>query len=150
MTGIENLQRKYNFNPRILTLNKLTQAMRKCHAFYDWCEDSIETGCDELHTPVDIWHEVMHKIFFEQHCLECCVFWDNIADELQEYLFEVKADAMPYVYMLPAKKIETDKKWIEGKYKGTHSERTGWKGNGQARTYDDVHKNITKREKVNY
>lgn len=103
----------------VRTLNKRTQVVYNFCGTYDMLDGFIELGCDELHVPTILWHETIHKILFEQHDLESTRMWDNIADELQYYLFNISVQDKPYIYSQPpikAKEIDGGA-WIAGKRK---------------------------------
>ena len=130
--GVVMIDRKLELR----TLNKRTQVVRNFCAAYDMEDGYIELGCDFDHTAVLIWHEVVHKILFEQFNLESCVMWDNIADDLQLYLFNVDVQDKPYIYEAPTARAKSvdDGAWVSGKRKQqVKSERTGWRPNTKLR-----------------
>jgi len=116
---------------RIRTLNKRTQVIRNFCAAYDMEDGYIELGCDFNHTAVLIWHEVMHKLLFEQFDLESCIMWDNIAVDLQLYLFNIDTqESRPYIYQAPTARAKSldEGVWVSGKRKQREkSIKTGWK-----------------------
>jgi hypothetical protein len=115
---------------KVRTLNKRTQVIYNFCGAYDMAEGFIELGCDYEHTSTMLWHEVIHKVLFENFDLESCRMWDNIAAELQIYLFNIDHPDRPYIYKSPtarAKSID-DGAWISGKRKQKEkSVKTGWK-----------------------
>ena len=114
----------------IKTLKKKTQVIRNWCGSYDMSDGHLSLGCDEEHTAVLIWHEIIHKILFEQFYLEACVMWDNISDELQYYLFNINKPDLPWVWSTPPSKAKSmdGGKWESGKAKQHEkSERIGWK-----------------------
>lgn len=121
----------YKSKLKIRTLNKRTQVIRNFCAAYDMEDGYIELGCDFNHTAVLIWHEVMHKLLFEQFDLESGVMWDNIVVDLQLYLFNIDIqESQPYIYQLPTARAKSldDGAWVSGKRKQREkSIKTGWK-----------------------
>ena len=100
-------------------------------------DDYIELGCDELHTPAMLWHEFIHKFLFEDFDLESCRMWDNIADDLQKYLFNLDIQDRPYIYTAPTARAKSvdDGAWASGKRKQREkSVYTGWKPDTTKRT----------------
>jgi hypothetical protein len=122
------MKRKKFEPPPIKTLDKRIQVARNAYAFFDMNVGSIELGCEEKFTATAIWHEVIHMVLFEQFYLEANFMWDNIAHELQEYLFNEFPPEKPYNITLPAIKAkELDDGWRLGRKQKEKSERVGWK-----------------------
>ena len=122
------MKRKKSEPPPIKTLDKRIQVARNAYAFYDLDAGSIELGCEEKYVATAIWHEVIHMILFEQFYLEANAAWDNIAYELQEYLFDQCPPQQPYNLTLPAIKAkEEDDGWRLGRKQKEKSIITGWK-----------------------
>ena len=114
----------------VRTLNKKTQVVRYCYAFYDMIDGGIELGCEEKYVAQAIWHESIHKLLFEDFFLEANYMWDNIADDISEFLFNSEMPEKPYVCTLPAFKAKSEDGgvWISGKRKQREkSIRVGWK-----------------------
>ena len=96
------MNRKKNFSDiKIKTLDKRTQVIYNWCGAYDMIDGSIHIGCDEDHITSIIWHEIMHKILFEQISMESNKFWDNIADEIQYFIFNITPQDMPYIFTSP-------------------------------------------------
>lgn len=124
----KEMNRKKIKSPDIKTLDKRVQVARHAYAFYDMNDGNIDLGCEEKYTATAIWHETMHMIFFEQFFLEANYMWDNIAHELQEYLFEGCIPEKPYIYTLPNVKAKVeDDGWYKGRKQREKSERVGFK-----------------------
>ena len=115
---------------KVRTLDKCVQFARNYCASFDMTDGAIELGCDEDHAPTIIWHEFMHKIFFEEFDFESTKYWDDIADDLQHYLFDITTQILPYIYIAPpitAKPIpESHDKWLNGKKDIKKSIRVGY------------------------
>lgn len=129
----------------IKTLNKKTQVIRNFCGAYDMLEGHIELGCDEEHCATIIWHEVIHKVLFEQFSLESTRLWDNIADDLQCYLFNICPQNHPYIFSQPPSmaKEEDGGQWRAGKMaQKERSERTGWKSSTTKRIPVRSHEDI--------
>lgn len=124
----KEMSRKKFDPPKIETLNKKTQVIYNWSGAYDMSDGSIHLGCEEKYTATIIWHEIMHMIFFEQFNLEANQLWDNIANELQEFLFHIKAPEEPYIYLSPPIKAKSiDDGYFVGRKQKEKSERVGWK-----------------------
>lgn len=134
----------------IRTLGKRTQVIRNFCGAYDMAEGYIELGCDEEHCPTIIWHETIHKLLFEGVSLESTFMWDNIANEIQYYLFNVRIQDEPYIYSQPQQgaKEEDGGAWRNGRKQKEKSERTGWKPSIKKRIPVRSHKDIL--EKMGY
>lgn len=121
---------------KVRTLSKRTQVIYNICAAYDMGDGYIELGCDYEHTAPSIWHEVIHKYLFENCDLESCILWDNIADELQKYLFDIEVQDRPHIYKAPtarAKSVDGGA-WVSGKRKQREkSVKTGWKPSDKKR-----------------
>lgn len=116
MTFEMEMERKKINPPDIKTLDKRIQVARNAYAFYDITLGNIELGCEEKYVASAIWHETMHMIFFEQFFLEANYMWDNIAHELQEYLFSDKIPEQPYIFTLPTiRAVSIDDGWLIGR-----------------------------------
>lgn len=114
--------------PPIRTLDKRIQVARNAYAFYDMNDGGIDLGCEEKYVANAIWHEIFHMILFEQFNLEANAMWDNIAHEIQEYLFDEGPPDKPYNLTLPAVKAKPqDDGWYKGRKQKEKSVRIGWK-----------------------
>jgi hypothetical protein len=141
----EEMNRKKIAPPDIKTLNKRTQVIYNWSGAYDMNDGSVYVGCDEKYATTIIWHEIMHMILFEQFYLEATRMWDNIANDLQEYLFGVGAPEEPYIYKSPPIKAkEMDDGWRLGRKQREKSERVGWKPDTKKRVpirhIDEIYK----------
>jgi len=122
----------------VRTLNKRTQVIRSCYAFYDMIDGFIELGCEEKFVATAIWHEQIHKILFEKFFLEANFMWDNIADDLAVFLFNSSIPDKPYVSTLPAFRAKPeDDGWYKGRKATETSKRVGW--NPDPKTRKTVH-----------
>ena len=140
------INRKYE-PPPIRTLDKRIQVARNAYAFYDMDDGGIELGCEEKYVVNAVWHEIMHMILFEQFNLEANYHWDNIADEIQEYLFDGCLPDKTYNLTLPAVKAKPeDNGWYKGRKQREKSERIGWKPDTKKRIpirhIDEIYKAI--------
>lgn len=150
---IENFfLRKRNLKaPEVFTLSRKTQVIYNWCGAYDFVNDAIYLGCDEKHTPTIIWHEIIHKYLFENIDFETCMAWENIADELQKYLFNLDVQNQPYVFSRPPPRaIEQDGgKWRNGIKKIKKSKKTGWKKSTTkkipVRKHEDIINNALKK-----
>ena len=139
-----SMKRKKGDPPKVVTLSEKTQEVYNWCGAYDMTDGSIHLGCDEAHTPSLIWHEVMHMVLFEQYSFESNIMWDNIANDLQYYLFNIKVQSRPHIYSMPTKRaIEKDGgAWREGKRKQKEKSITiGWKPTTQKRimrTHEEI------------
>ncbi len=130
----KEMNRKKIDPPKIKTLNKRTQVVYNWCGAYDMADGSIHVGCDEDHIATILWHESIHMILFEQFYLEANFLWDNIADDLQYYLFNISTQDEPYIYSIPpmpAKSI--DDGWLVGRKQKEKSVRIGWKSDDKKR-----------------
>jgi len=124
----KEMKRKKSEPAPIKTLNKLTQVIYNWSGAYDMDDGSIHVGCDEYYTTTILWHESIHMLLLEQYDLESCAMWDNIANDLQEYLFNINAPEKPYILILPAIKAKSeDNGWYKGRKQKEKSIITGWK-----------------------
>ncbi len=130
----EMTRKKNNLPSNIKTLDKRVQVARNAYAFFNMDNGNIDLGCEEKYVATAIWHETMHMIFFEQFFLEANYMWDNIAHEIQEYLFDDCVPNKPYIYTLPpAKAKPEDNGWYNGRKQTQKSERIGWKSDTKKR-----------------
>lgn len=145
MTIEKEMDRKKQAPPDIKTLSKKTQVIYNWSGAYDMSDGSVHIGCEEKYTATVIWHEVIHMILFEQFYLEANQMWDNIANDIQEYLFGFRAPDEPYIYKSPPIKAkEIDDGWRIGRKQKEKSERTGWKPDTKKRVpirhIDDINR----------
>jgi len=135
------MKRKKGEPPDIKTLSKRTQVIRNWCGAYDMLDGSIHIGCDEKHAPSIIWHETIHMLLFEQFCLEATRMWDNIADNLQCYLFDICPQDLPEVWKSPPFKAPpVDENWINGKKASEKSEIVGWTQDPKYQRKVPIHK----------
>lgn len=119
--------------PPIKTLNKRTQVICNWCGAYDLIDGSIHLGCNEKHTPTLIWHEILHMVLFEQYSLEAGKMWDNIANDLQIFLFGMSSQEYPFIYESPpAKAKPIDDAWSKSHNAGMRKAKeksitVGWK-----------------------
>jgi hypothetical protein len=90
----------------IKPMPEILAVMRNWTGAYDLKTGNIELGSTEKGTPVTLWHEQMHKLFFENEGLEACVMWDKIARTLERQLFPEGSEEKPYVWTQPPKKAK--------------------------------------------
>ncbi len=105
---VGKVARKYK-PANIKTLDKVIQANTGYSGAYNMCTGEIEIGATEEDICILLWHENMHKFFFENYSLETCVMWDGIADSVQEFLFG--ETGLPYVYTVPTARPSICKRW---------------------------------------
>lgn len=95
---------------RELIIKTMPEEMQVCTGWngaYNLVTGEIEIGSSEIYTPVVLWHEIMHKILFENYSLEAGVMWDRIAKKIEHHLFG-KIDDLPFVFTLPPKRVKTE------------------------------------------
>lgn len=133
--AIDMIMRRKKFEPpNIKTLDKRIQVARHAYGFYDNDIGSIELGCEEKYVSNAIWHETIHMILFEQFFLEANYMWDNIAHELQEFLFDQCPPDKTYVQTLPAIEAKPiDDGWYKGRKQREKSERIGFRADMKKR-----------------
>ena len=131
---MNDMTRKKFEPPVIKTLNKRTQVVYNWCGAYDMSDGSIHVGCDEEHIATILWHESIHMVLFEQFYLEANFMWDNIANDLQHYLFDLSVQDEPYVYSVPPFKAKIeDNGWYNGRKAREKSVRVGWKPDTKSR-----------------
>jgi len=87
----------------IKTLPGILQVMRQWVGAYDMNTGHIEIGSTEKETSSTLWHEQLHKYFFEKESLEAGVMWDNIASDIEQWL-NLNPATIPHAMTLPPKK----------------------------------------------
>jgi len=139
----------------IKTLPEILQVMRQWVGAYDMNTGHIEIGSTEKETSSTLWHEQLHKYFWEKESLEAGVMWDNIASDIEQWL-NLNPATMPHAWTTAAKRAKPDKdysdKWLKGTKTVPEPEETFGLGittykSGKINNYQSSAKEISNRIK---